>query len=61
MTIVVQFDLKLEQMNVKTVFLHGEMEEKTYINNLKVIFKNVKKKVCLLKKFLYGLKQSPRQ
>lgn len=28
---VVQFDLKLVQLDVKTVFLHGDLEEKIYI------------------------------
>ena len=31
LTIVVQFDLELEQMDVKTTFLHGELEEKIYM------------------------------
>ena len=31
LTIVVQFDLELEQVNVKTAFLHGELEEKIYM------------------------------
>ena len=31
LAIVVQFDLKLEQMDVKTVFLHGELEKNIYM------------------------------
>ena len=31
LAIVAQFDLKLEKMDVKTTFLHGELEEKIYM------------------------------
>ena len=31
LAIVVQFDLELEQMDIKTTFLHGELEEKIYM------------------------------
>ena len=50
LTIVVQFDLELEQMDIKTVFLYSELEEKIYMKNLKVIFKKVKKQGVFLKK-----------
>ena len=31
MAIVAQFDLKLEQMDIKIAFLHSELEEKIYM------------------------------
>ena len=31
LAIIVQFDLDLEQMDVKIMFLHGELEEKIYV------------------------------
>ncbi|RDX78453.1 hypothetical protein CR513_41273, partial [Mucuna pruriens] len=47
---------KVEQMDVKIAFLHGDLEEEIYMD--------VTKKencVCRLKKTLYGLKQAPRR
>ena len=31
MAIVVQFDLELEQMDVKTIFMHSKLEEMIYM------------------------------
>ena len=48
LAIVVQFNLKLEQMDAKTVFLHSELEEKIYMKLLEgYIFKKVKKIRCV--------------
>ena len=49
-------------MDVKKMFLHGKVEEKIYMKQPKgYIQEGKEKKVCLLKKFFYGLKQSPKQ
>ena len=59
LAIVNQFDLELEQIDVKTAFLHGDLEEIIYMQQPEG-FSEEEGKVCLLKKSLYGLKQSPR-
>ena len=62
LAIVAQFDLELEQMDVRTTFLHGELEEQIYMRQPEgYIQKGQEGMVCLLRKSLYGLKQSPRQ
>lgn len=48
-------NLVLEQQDIKTTFLHGELEVKGFVAS------GLEDKVCLLKRSLYGLKQSPRQ
>nr|GEZ73733.1 retrotransposon protein, putative, Ty1-copia subclass [Tanacetum cinerariifolium] len=52
-------DFELEQLDVKTEFLHGNLEEVIYMRQPPRYEQG--NKVCLLKKSLYGLKQSPRQ
>ena len=48
-------------MDVKTTFLHGDMEEEIYMKQPEgFIVKGKKELICKLKKSLYGLKQSPR-
>ena len=55
------FDFEVEQMDVKTTFLHGDLEEEIYMKQPGgFAVKGKKELVCKLKKSLYGLKQSPR-
>ncbi|AAF19226.1 Highly similar to Ta1-3 polyprotein [Arabidopsis thaliana] len=62
MSLVVDKDLELEQMDVKTTFLHGDLEEELYMEQPEgFVSDSSENKVCRLKKSLYGLKQSPRQ
>ena len=52
---------KLYQMDVKTTFLNGEIEEEVYIEQPERFEVHGKEThVCRLKKALYGLKQAPR-
>lgn len=61
MSLVVHNNWELEQMDVTTAFLHGELEEQIYMRQPEGFEEDKENKVCLLKKSLYGLKQSPRQ
>ena len=48
-------------MDVKTTFLHGDLDEEIYMKQPTGFTINGKKELaCKLKNFLYGLKQSPR-
>jgi hypothetical protein len=52
---------KLHQMDVKTAFLNGVIEEEVYIEKPQGFeVEDMKSHVCRLKKALYGLKQAPR-
>jgi len=62
MTLVAHFDLDLHQMDIKTTFLNGDIDETIYMVQPKnFVSGNSKSMVCKLKKFIYGLKQASRQ
>ncbi|KAL6323541.1 hypothetical protein AAG906_039119 [Vitis piasezkii] len=55
-------NLHIEQLDVKTSFLYGDLEEDLYmIQPEGFIVQGQENLVCKLRKSLYGLKQAPRQ
>ncbi|GJX19640.1 retrovirus-related pol polyprotein from transposon TNT 1-94 [Tanacetum coccineum] len=55
-------DLKVQQLDVTTPFLHGDLEEEIYMDQLKGFKVKVKESIIWkLKKSLYGLKPAPRK
>nr|KYP66638.1 Retrovirus-related Pol polyprotein from transposon TNT 1-94 [Cajanus cajan] len=59
MALVAHYDLELHQMDVKTVFLNGDLEEDVYMDQpMGFINKGKEHMVCKLKKSIYGLKQA---
>ena len=62
LSIVVVENLYLEQLDVKTAFLHGDLKEEIFMAQLKSFEVQGKENiVCKFHKSLYGLKQTPRQ
>lgn len=53
-------DLEVHQMDVKTAFLYGKVEEEIYMEQPPGLGFTDSNLVCKLNKALYGLKQSPR-
>jgi len=57
--IAAALDLEIEQMDVKTAFLYGEIDHEIYVEQPHHITDGTSR-VCKLRKALYGLKQAPR-
>ena len=55
-------NLVIHQMDVKTAFLNGKLEEEVYMEQPEgFVITGQENKVCKLVKSLYGLKQAPKQ
>ncbi|RVX09023.1 Retrovirus-related Pol polyprotein from transposon TNT 1-94 [Vitis vinifera] len=62
MALVAHYDLELHQMDVKTAFLNGNIDETIYmVQPENFESKDSKQLVCRLKRSIYGLKQASRQ
>ena len=62
MALVAHFDLELHQMDVKTAFLNGDIDETIYMVQPENFESgDSKNMVCKLTKSIYGLKQASRQ
>lgn len=56
------YHLEVHQMDVKTAFLNGDLEEEIYMDQPEgYVIPGNENKVCKLVKSLYGLKQAPKQ
>ncbi|MCO5614827.1 hypothetical protein L7F22_069111 [Adiantum nelumboides] len=62
LALVATEEMELDQMDVITAFLHGDLEEEIYMQQSEgFVQKGKEHLVCKLLKSLYGLKQSLRQ
>ncbi|XP_048442623.1 uncharacterized protein LOC125478484 [Pyrus x bretschneideri] len=62
MALTAHFDLGLHQMEVKTAFLNGELDEEIFMTQPPGFVERGKENmICKLNKSIYGLKQASRQ
>ncbi len=61
LSFVAVYDLEMRQLDIKTTFLYGELEEELYLEQPEgFITAGQENMVCHLHKCLYGLKQASR-
>ena len=60
LSIAVNLDWPLHQLDVKNAFLNGELAEEAYMDAPPGFSERFGSSVCRLKRSLYGLKRSPR-
>jgi hypothetical protein len=54
-----EYHWKLQQLDVKSAFLNGELKEEVYLTQPEGFVEHGQHLVCKLKKTLYGVKQAP--
>jgi hypothetical protein len=59
LALAAKYQLEIQQIDVKTAFLYGDLDEEIYIK-LSEGYDNDDTLVCKLIKSTYGLKQAPR-
>ena len=60
LALAAHFDYEIWQMDVRTVFLNGELEEEVYMIQPEGFTSIDESKVCKLRRSIYGLKQASR-
>ncbi|XP_071740929.1 uncharacterized mitochondrial protein AtMg00810-like [Rutidosis leptorrhynchoides] len=60
-TVAIQNDWSLHQLDINNAFLYGDLTEDVYITLPEGYFDKDDKRVCKFVKSLYGLKQAPRK
>ena len=60
LVIAAYYDYEIWQMDVKTAFLNGHLQEEVYMIQPKGFVSKDLNKVCKLQKSIYGLKQASR-
>ena len=62
LALVAHFNLELQQIDVATIFLNGDLEYEVYMKQPEDFSsREGEHLVCKLRKFIYGLKQASRQ